>query len=128
MIKQHTIEMLADWILKHRNSEVFVGDTKESIALGIQEDVKNCCLLYAFDDNIMDFIGVLSYKLDKESKIFFIRNILITKHTSLVYFINYFRMYYSDYRITGNRDNQYVQYNSFRLCNLLMKQSIKEQE
>lgn len=118
-MKEHTIEMLTDWILRHRNESVFVDDTKEQIALGIQQDVKNGNIIYAYDDNEMDFIGVVSFIVDNTNKIFFVRNILVTKHTALVQFINFFRAHWPGYHITANRRNSYVQYNTFRLCNLL---------
>lgn len=116
-----TIEMLTEWILKHRNDSVFVGDTKEQIALGIQQDVKDNTILYVWDDNENDFIGVVSYRVDRNEKIVFVRNLLITKHSSLVVFIKFFEMSCPGYTIAANRKNKYINYNTFRMCHLLKK-------
>jgi len=119
--KGQTIEMLADWILKNRNEHVLVGDTKESIALGIQEDIKHNNILYVYDDNEMDFIGVVSFMPDRENEILFVRNLLITKHGTLEIFVRYFQMQFPNYRIAANRKNQYMEYNYARIVNLLPK-------
>lgn len=127
-MKEHTIEMLTDWIIKHRNENIFVDDTKEQIALGIQQDVRNGNILYAYDDDLMDFIGVVSFIADHTNRILFVRNILVTKHTALVQFINYFKHSYNGFHITANRKNKYVHYNTFRLVNLLSHVEMKGEE
>lgn len=121
MKQEHTIEELSEWIVRNRKGNAFTDCDKSDIALGLYEDIKNQNVLYAWDDKVNDFIGIVVYSKDVTNKVLFIRQILITKHTALVQFINAFHRMFQDFVICANRDNEYVMYNTYRLTNLLTK-------
>lgn len=120
MKTRQSVGMLAEWCMKHKKGNAFKDDTLENIICGIQEDLKNGNILWVIDED-GQFIGVVSFRKDEENRILLIRNLVITRHAALTVFVRYFNMRFGEgWAIHAVRKDEYVEYNTHRLCNLLL--------
>lgn len=113
---------LADWIVEHRKGNAFKDDTWENIVAGLQDDIEHGNMLFVCNDH-NNIIGVITFISDRENKVVFVRNILITKYTALAIFAQHFRENFKGYALCANRYNEEVMYDTNRLINHLIKRN-----
>lgn len=119
MMNEHNIGCLAEWIMLHRRGGAFKDNTLDQIVAGLAVDIEENNLLYVFDDDLCDFNGLVTLIADREHKILFVKNLIITRHSALVVFMRYFNEHFLGYMISANRKDIEVEYNVNRLFHLL---------
>lgn len=110
---------LAEWIIDNRSGSAFKDNTFVELCAGIQEDIEKHNLLFVLDDQ-GTIIGVMSFLPDRENKILFVRNILVTKHSAMKIFAQDFLERFPAFHVSGNRNNEHIMYNTSRLVNHIL--------
>lgn len=111
---QKTIAELAEWIVENRKGGAFFEDTLENVIAGLQEEVPKGNVLFVLNEDCQ-FIGVVTFIIDHENKIFFVRNLLVTRHAALAIFSQHFTEHFNGYAICANRYNEDIMYDTSRL-------------
>lgn len=119
MMTQKTIAELAEWIVTNRKGNAFKNDTFENIVAGLQEDVPNGNVLFVLDES-GEFIGVMTFIIDRVNFLFFVKNILLTRYACLPIFAQHFTEHYKGYAVCANRYNEEIMYDTSRLVGHLL--------